>query len=112
MDQPVNAEGQPELSVVNTRQEHQVEAAANETEGRGEERHSPGWPPLSINQLHAMGPAELEKLAQQFSVTLPPARTRHYRIVDLLRAALNAGAVISATGFIDQAGDGFVLRWP
>ncbi len=67
-------------------------------------------PPLDINALHKLSPEEMGKLAKEFS--LHPVRTRHYQVIDLVRAALDAGARVTAEGFIDQAADGFLLRWP
>ena len=38
---------------------------------------------------------------------------RHYHILDLVRAALNAGATVTAEGFAEPLGDSFaILRWP
>ncbi len=69
-------------------------------------------PPLNINALHKLSPEELESLGKELGVFLHPARTRHYHILDLVRAALERHAVVTAEGFVDQAGDGFALRCP
>ena len=72
-------------------------------------------PPRSIdlNALHQLSPEDLIELAKTFDVFLHPARTRHYHILDILRAALNAGCVVTAEGFLEPIGDSFaLLRWP
>src|SRR5207302_8957202 len=68
---------------------------------------------LDVNALHKMSPEELAELAKKFGVFLHPARTRHYHILDLARAALGAGSTVTAEGFIDQPGESSAfLRWP
>src|SRR5438477_5365410 len=68
---------------------------------------------IDLNALHKMSPEELAELAKKFGVFLHPARTRHYHILDVVRAALDAGSTVTAEGFIDQPGDSFAfLRWP
>src|SRR5437879_9461516 len=68
---------------------------------------------IDLNELHKLSPEELAELAKKFGVFLHPARTRHYHILDVVRAALGAGSTITAEGFIDQPGDSFAfLRWP
>jgi transcription termination factor Rho len=68
---------------------------------------------LDLNALHRMSPEDLAELAKKFGVFLHPARTRHYHILDLARAALGAGSTVTAEGFIDQPGESFgFLRWP
>jgi transcription termination factor Rho len=68
---------------------------------------------LDLNALHKMSPEELAELAKKFGVFLHPARTRHYHILDLIRAALSAGSTVTAEGFIDQPGESFAfLRSP
>src|SRR5947208_8285298 len=85
------------------------------------DKESPGSPvmapdaPTSIdlNALHRMSPEELAELAKKFAVFLNPARTRHYHILDVARAALGSGSTVTAEGFIDQPGESFAfLRWP
>src|SRR4030095_12180035 len=46
---------------------------------------------LDLNALHKMSPQELAEVAKKFGVFLHPARTRHYQILDLVRAGLGAG---------------------
>src|SRR5712691_2474728 len=70
-------------------------------------------PTLDLNELQKLSGEELESLARQFDLRLHPVRSRHYQIVDLIRAALQRGAVVSAEGFLDQVSDSFaMLRWP
>jgi transcription termination factor Rho len=68
---------------------------------------------LDLNELQALGPAEIEKLCRDFEVRVHPGRTRHHQILDLIRAALGRQIPVTAEGFFDQAADSFgVLRWP
>ena len=72
-------------------------------------------PPASIdlNALHKMSPEELVELAKKFGVSFHAARTRHYQILDLARAALGAGLTVTAEGLIDQPSESLAfLRWP
>ena len=70
-------------------------------------------PTLDLNAVHRLSPEELTELAGKFEIFLHPARTRHYHILDLIRGALGAGAIVTAEGFIDQPGESFAfLRWP
>jgi transcription termination factor Rho len=68
---------------------------------------------LDLNELQKLSGEELESLAREFDLRLHPARSRHYQIVDLIRAALQQGATVTAQGFLDPMSDsvGF-LRWP
>jgi transcription termination factor Rho len=68
---------------------------------------------LDLNELQALGPAEIEKLCRDLEVRVHPGRTRHQHILDLIRAALGLGIPVTAGGFFDQVADSFgVLRWP
>ena len=68
---------------------------------------------LDLNELQALGPAEIEKLCRDFELRVHPGRTRHQHILDLIRAALGLGIPVTAEGFFDQVADSFgVLRWP
>jgi transcription termination factor Rho len=68
---------------------------------------------LDLNELQALGPAEIEKLCRDFGLRVHPGRTRHHQILDLIRAALGRQIPVTAEGFFDQAADSFsVLRWP
>lgn len=68
---------------------------------------------LDLNELQALGPAELEKLCHDFELRVHPGRTRHHQILDLIRAALGLGISVTAEGFFDQVADSLgVLRWP
>src|SRR5438034_9949212 len=68
---------------------------------------------LDLNALHKMSPEDLAELAKKFGVCLQPARTRHYHILDLMRAALGAGSTVTAEGFIDHPGESIAfLRSP
>jgi transcription termination factor Rho len=68
---------------------------------------------LDLNELQALGPAEIEKLCRDFELRVHPGRTRHHQILDILRTALGLGISVTAEGFFDQGADSFgVLRWP
>ena len=68
---------------------------------------------LDLNHLQESSGEELEALARDLEVYLHPARSRHQHILDIIRAALTCGAIITAEGFLDQLGDSFaMLRWP
>jgi len=68
---------------------------------------------LDLNELQKLSSEELESLGRDFDLRLHSARPRHYHILDLVRAALSAGATVTAEGFLDQMGDSFgLLRWP
>src|SRR5436190_2290564 len=68
---------------------------------------------LDLNELQALGPAEIEQLCRDFELRIHPDRTRHQRILDLIRSALGLGITVTAEGFFDQIADSFgVLRWP
>ena len=66
---------------------------------------------LSINELEKL--EDLLPVARDFNLHLHPARTRHHHILDIARAALGQGAMVTAEGFLDQVGDSFgLLRFP
>ena len=68
---------------------------------------------LDLNELHEFSEKQLKALARDFDLHLHPARSRHQHILDVVRAAINGGATISAEGFLDQVSDSFaMLRWP
>src|SRR5438552_16459150 len=68
---------------------------------------------IDLNALHRMSPEELAGLAKKFGVFLNPARTRHYHILDVVRAALGSGSMVTDEGVIDQPGESFAfMRWP
>jgi transcription termination factor Rho len=68
---------------------------------------------LDVNELQESSGEELEALARDLDVYLHPARSRNQHILDILRAALGNGAIVTAEGFLDQVGDSFaMLRWP
>ncbi|HYY14550.1 MAG TPA: transcription termination factor Rho [Chthoniobacterales bacterium] len=70
-------------------------------------------PPLDLNKLQRLSTDELHALARDLNLRLYPARSRHYQILDLVRAALQSGATVTAEGFLEQTGESFgALRWP
>ena len=66
---------------------------------------------IDLNALHKMSPEELAELAKKFGVFLNPARTRHYLILDVARAALGSGSTVTAEGFIDQPAESCRAEW-
>ena len=69
--------------------------------------------PLDLNEVQELSGEELESLARDLDLQLQPARSRHQHILDVTRAALDAGARVTAEGFLDQVTDSFaMLRWP
>jgi transcription termination factor Rho len=68
---------------------------------------------LDLNELQEFSDKKLKALARDLSLHLHPARSPHQHILDLIRAALNAGATVTAEGFLDQGSDSLaMLRWP
>ncbi len=76
-----------------------------------EEKASPARTELSINELEKID--DLLPVAADFNLHLHSARTRHHHILDIARAALGQGTMVTAEGFLDQVGDSFgLLRYP
>jgi len=69
-------------------------------------------PAIDLNKLQERSGEELESLARDLDLHLHPARSRHHHILDVTRAALDAGATVTAEGFLDQVNDFAMLRWP
>ncbi len=68
---------------------------------------------LDLNELQELSGEELESLARDLDLHLHPARSRHQHVLDVIRAALATGAIVTAEGFLDQVSDSFaMLRWP
>src|SRR3954452_20256584 len=68
---------------------------------------------VDLNELHEFSEKQLKALARDFDLHLHPARSRHQHILDIVRAAIAGGAIVSAEGFLDQVSDSFaMLRWP
>ena len=68
---------------------------------------------LDLNELQDFSEKKLKTLARDFDVHLHPSRSRHQHILDIARAGLAGGAIVSAEGFLDQVSDSFaMLRWP
>src|SRR5256885_13556175 len=53
---------------------------------------------IDLNALHKMSPEELAELGKKFGVFLNPGRTRHYHILDVVRAALGSGSTVTEIG--------------
>jgi transcription termination factor Rho len=68
---------------------------------------------LDLNELQESSEKKLKALARDLDLYLHPARSRHQHILDITRAALTGGAIVTAEGFLDQISDSFaMLRWP
>jgi transcription termination factor Rho len=81
--------------------------------------HEPGSMPsatdrsLDLNEMQELPDKKLEALARDLDLHLHPARSRHQHILDVIRAALSTGGMVTAEGFLDQVSDSFaMLRWP
>ena len=69
--------------------------------------------PLDLNELQEFSTHQLEKLARELDLSLYPGRSRHFHIVDIVRAALSRGGTVTAEGFLDEVIDSFgMLRSP
>ena len=85
--------------------------SAADTAATTEEKASPTRTELSINELEKLD--DLFPVARDLNLHLHPARTRHHHILDIARAALGQGTLVTADGFLDQVGDSFgLLRYP
>jgi transcription termination factor Rho len=68
---------------------------------------------LYLNELQELSPKAFDSVAREFGLHQFPGRSRHHRILDLVRAALGRGSAVTAEGFLDQVGESFsLLRWP
>src|SRR6266536_1324566 len=92
----------------------QSAAEAPQTSMRpNEERNLKADLALDLNELQESSGEELEALARDLDVYLHPARSRHQQLLDIVRATLASGGIVTAEGFLDQVGDSFaMLRWP
>src|SRR3984893_2241671 len=98
---PLEKESAAETAAATTEREPQPTAAAT------------ALPALDLNELQSLSAEEILARAKKFDVQLRPTRSRHHQIADLLRQALQRGAVVATEGFLDQVGDSFgILRWP
>src|SRR5260370_33194864 len=55
---------------------------------------------LDLNEVQELSGEELESLARDLDLHLHPARSRHHHILDVTRAALDAGATVTAEGLL------------
>src|SRR3954447_26518818 len=70
------------------------------------EKIAPPPPPLSMTELQRLSSEQLESLARKHDIHLFPARSRHYHILDIVRAALQRRGTVTAEGFLDDQGEG------
>ncbi len=77
------------------------------------ENTAPPPSPISIAELQRLSSEQLESFARKLDIHLFPARSRHFHILDIIRAALQRRGTVTAEGFLDEQGDaGPVLRSP
>jgi len=108
------------LSTEAEKGETEVSVAPERGEGGSDADHQDGAETaaltvhaLDLNELHEFSDKKLKALARDLDLHLHPARSRHQHILDIMRAALAGGAIVSAEGFLDQVSDSFaMLRWP
>jgi transcription termination factor Rho len=67
---------------------------------------------LDLNQLQDFSSEKLQSLAEDLDLRLFPARSRHQHILDVVRAALSRGAVVTTEGFLEQGEATAYLRLP
>ena len=66
---------------------------------------------LNLKELQDLSAEKLESVARELNLQLFPGRSRHFHILDVIRAALSRGGTVTADGFLDEVGDSFgVLR--
>src|SRR3954465_2603673 len=70
--------------------------------------------PIDINQLLNASPKQLRDVAHEFDLRVFSSRSRHGTIVDIVRAALSRGGIVTAEGFVDFSPESPVatLRYP
>src|ERR1700758_1710678 len=68
--------------------------------------------PLDLNKLQDYSGSQLHSLASELDLRLYSARSRHQHILDLVRASLGRGGVITTEGFLEQGESIAFLRLP
>jgi transcription termination factor Rho len=77
-------------------------------ESTGSENHQPvGDESLDLDALQSLDLAGLQALADRCDLRLPPGRTRHQQILELVRQALARKTRVIARGFLELGSD----RW-
>ncbi len=77
------------------------------------ESQGPGFAPLRLEELQEMSPAALQEWFTAAELRPHLGRNRHQLILDLVRAAVARGQVVSTSGFLEQPNDGpAMLRSP
>jgi transcription termination factor Rho len=105
---------------VSESEEGKSAASVDSGKPAGEERaaetpnHSPAKsaPPLDLNELQDYSAPDLHSLAGELDLRLYSARSRHQHILDLVRAALDRGSVVTTEGFLEQGETVAFLRLP
>src|SRR5437763_8034752 len=94
---------------------HTAEASVSPADSQIAANATTTAPSLDLNEVQELSGEDLESLARDLHLHLHlhPARSRHQHVLDVIRAALSAGARITAEGFLDQVSDSLaMLRWP
>jgi transcription termination factor Rho len=69
--------------------------------------------PLNLTEVQELSVEKLDSLARELDLRLYAGRSRHYHILDVIRAALGRGGTVTTEGFLDEVGDSFgFLRSP
>jgi transcription termination factor Rho len=113
MDEKLEASTSSETNTVETDVSASMDVTQVSKVRSDEEGELKTCPTLNLNELQEFSDKKLKTLARNLRLHLHPARSRHQHILDLIRAALTAGATVSGQGFLDQVSDSFaMLRWP
>src|SRR5436305_14793831 len=100
-----------EVKDVNEATSAAEEESAEQAAATTAQKATPVRTELSINELEKLD--DLLPAARDFNLHLHPSRTRHHHILDIARAALGQGSIVTADGFLDQVGDAYgLLRYP
>ena len=67
---------------------------------------------LDLNELQEFSEKKLKALARDLDLHLHPARSRHQHILDIVRAAVVSGGIVSAEVFLEVNDSFAMLRWP
>jgi transcription termination factor Rho len=101
----------PAAKVENRPENLDGEAESNRA-AAGESRVITPPPPLDLNQMQDLSADQLHALARDLDLRLFAARSRHQHILDVVRAALGRGGVVTADGFLEQGEAASFLRLP
>jgi transcription termination factor Rho len=113
MDEKVEISASSETQTVEEDSPQRIRPATDGSRAGSETAATALAGPIDLNELQDFSDKKLKALARDLSLHLHPTRSRHQHILDLIRAALAAGATVTAEGFLDQVSDSLaMLRWP